>query len=131
MKLLTQAQRELLLANGRAQREAIRNGMDDITPLDPKPIVKLFTPDGGATWLLTELDPDYPTLAFGLCDLGMGFPELGYVSLSNRGALRAAGWAIWPLCVAHSSNAHTTVAYISRLCFPAAGLRTPWARPRT
>ena len=84
MKLLTQAQRKQLLANGRAQREAIRSGMDDITPLDPK----LFTPDGGATWLLTELDPEDPTLAFGLCDLGIGFPELGYVSLAELAEVR-------------------------------------------
>ncbi|WP_425374772.1 DUF2958 domain-containing protein [Mesorhizobium tamadayense] len=29
------------------------------------PVVKLFT--SGTTWLLTELDPDDPTIAFGLC----------------------------------------------------------------
>ena len=39
-----------------------------------------FTPDAGATWLLTEIDPDDHDHAFGLCDLGQGFPELGYVS---------------------------------------------------
>jgi hypothetical protein len=32
---------------------------------------------------LTELDPEDPDIAFGLCDLGMGFPELGNVSLSE------------------------------------------------
>lgn len=48
---------------------------------DFRPVVKLFTPDGGATWLLTELDPDGNNIAFGLCDLGLGFPELGNVSL--------------------------------------------------
>ena len=47
--------------------------------LDFEPVVKLFTPDGNATWLLTELNPDID-LAFGLCDLGLGEPELGYVS---------------------------------------------------
>lgn len=26
--------------------------------IDPFPLVKLFTPDGGATWLLTKLNPD-------------------------------------------------------------------------
>jgi len=35
------------------------------------------------TWLLSELDSEYPDIAFGLCDLGMGFPELGNVSLSE------------------------------------------------
>jgi hypothetical protein len=50
--------------------------------------VKFFTPDAGATWLLTEIDPDDQDRAFGLCDLGMGYPELGYVSLSELAALR-------------------------------------------
>ena len=50
---------------------------------DPKPVVKLFTPDAGAAWLLTEIDPEDLDRAFGLCDLGLGFPELGWVSLSE------------------------------------------------
>ena len=49
--------------------------------IDPHPVVKLFTPDAGATWLITEADPEYPDHMFGLCDLGLGSPELGYVSL--------------------------------------------------
>jgi hypothetical protein len=52
--------------------------------LDPRPVVKLFTPGAGAAWLLTELDPDDPDIAFGLCDLGLGFPELGSVRLWRR-----------------------------------------------
>ncbi|MCD9892103.1 DUF2958 domain-containing protein [Bradyrhizobium japonicum] len=47
------------------------------------PVVKLFTPDAGATWLLTECDPDEPNSLFGLCDLGLGHPELGWVSLAE------------------------------------------------
>jgi hypothetical protein len=77
MTLITKAQIEQLLANGRAQRAAMDQGLP---ALDFEPVVKLFTPDGGATWLLTELDPN-GGLAFGLCDLGLGCPELGYVSL--------------------------------------------------
>lgn len=50
---------------------------------DPPPVVKLFTPDAGATWLLTEIDPDDEDNMFGLCDLGLGFPELGCVSLAE------------------------------------------------
>jgi len=71
---------EQLIANGR--RSAA--GED----LDPPPAVKLFTPDAGATWLLTEVNPRDPDLAFGLCDLGMGCPELGYVSLGELATLR-------------------------------------------
>jgi Protein of unknown function (DUF2958) len=48
---------------------------------DHPPVVKLFLPGTGFTWLLTELDPEDEDSAFGLCDLGMGFPELGYVYL--------------------------------------------------
>lgn len=54
---------------------------------DHKPVVKLFTPDAGATWLFTELAADGDTL-FGLCDIGHGFPELGYASLAEIQALR-------------------------------------------
>ena len=50
-----------------------------------KPYLKLFSPIGGATWLITEI-VDEDTL-FGLCDLGMGFPELGYVSLQELESL--------------------------------------------
>ena len=84
MKLITSAQRQKLLENGRAQRAAIDRQDQS---LDFEPVVKLFTPDGNATWLLTELNPDID-LAFGLCDLGQGEPELGYVSLHELAAAR-------------------------------------------
>jgi Protein of unknown function (DUF2958) len=84
MTLITQAQLAQLLANGRSQRAAIDN---DQGALDFKPVVKLFTPDAHCTWLLTELNPDHE-LAFGLCDLGLGCPELGYVSLTELRAVR-------------------------------------------
>ncbi len=69
-----------MLANG----ERTAKGCE----IDSKPVVKLFTPDASCTWLLTELDPDDPDIAFGLCDLGMGFPELGSVRISELAALR-------------------------------------------
>jgi hypothetical protein len=79
-KLITDEQRVQLLANGRQSLEQEN--------FDPAPVVKLFTPDGGATWLLTEIDPDDFDHAFGLCDLGLGFPELGWVSLAEIATLR-------------------------------------------
>jgi hypothetical protein len=85
MQLITFAQRQKLLENGRAQLAAI-DRQDQC--LDFEPVVKLFTPDGNATWLLTELNPDMDTLAFGLCDLGLGEPELGYVSLHELAEVR-------------------------------------------
>ena len=83
--LITDEQRVLLLANG---RESLQN-----TDFNPAPVVKLFTPDAGATWLLTEIDPDDHDHAFGLCDLGLGAPELGWAGSVFR---------IWPPCVAGS-----------------------------
>jgi Protein of unknown function (DUF2958) len=55
---------------------------------DPFPVLKLFTPDAGATWLLTEVDLDDEDRCYGLCDLGLGFPELGYVSLRELQSVR-------------------------------------------
>lgn len=80
MKLILDAHRTTMLANG--QKSAA--GDDH----DPYPVVKLFTPDGAATWLLTELDPADPDIAFGLCDLGLGYPELGSVRISEIAAVR-------------------------------------------
>lgn len=87
-KILTKALRAKLLETGQAHRAAIRNGSDDLQPIDPSPVVKLFTPDAGATWLLTEIDPDDHDLTFGLMDLGLGEPELGYARISEIEALR-------------------------------------------
>jgi hypothetical protein len=78
--LIPAALRAILLANG--ARSAAGES------IDPVPVLKLFTPDAGATWLLTEIDPDNPTLAFGLCDLGLGCPELGTVDLDEIAAVR-------------------------------------------
>jgi hypothetical protein len=61
--------------------------MDNAQPdIDFKPVVKLFTPDAQCTWLLTELGFD--DIAFGLCDLGLGCPELGYVSMTELRSVR-------------------------------------------
>ena len=56
MKLLTEAQRTKLLANG------TRTGPDHA------PVVKWFNPCGVGTWLLSELDPEYPDE----CGFGLG-----------------------------------------------------------
>jgi hypothetical protein len=76
MTLFTKAQTEQLLAN--CQEQIINNdaGHSDI---DFKPVAKLFTPDAQCTWLLTELGLD--DIAYGLCDLGLGFPEIGFVCM--------------------------------------------------
>lgn len=72
MDLMPDAIRAQLLANGSAAVET-----------DHLPVVKFFDPTGAGTWLITEMMPDEPDILFGLCDLGLGCPELGYVSLSE------------------------------------------------
>lgn len=71
----TAEQRAQLLANGAARAA----GNDT----DPLPVVRLFTPDAHATWLLAALDPADGDTAWGLIDLGIGMPELGTVKLSD------------------------------------------------
>lgn len=85
MKLFTATIRAQLIRNGRLRQDFTEQ--ERCEP-DFMPVVKLFTPDANCTWLLTELDPDDPDIAFGLCDLGMGFPELGCVRISELQAVR-------------------------------------------
>ena len=80
MTLLTRPQRDRLIANFRVNQRSPEE-------TDHWPVVKLFTPDAAATWLFTEFDP-IEALFFGLCDLGLGYPELGYASLAELTALR-------------------------------------------
>ncbi len=84
MELLSQDIRDRLLQNGRIRRD----WPHDLAEPDFIPVVKLFTPFARCIWLLTELDPDEPDIAFGLCDLGMGFPELGSVSIAELESVR-------------------------------------------
>lgn len=80
MLLITKAQRAKLLANG---RHIAKTGDDDLSP-----IVKLFTPDANCTWLLVSMEPDDPDIAYGLCDLGLGAPEIGSVRMSELKSVR-------------------------------------------
>ena len=73
--LTTADERAQLLANG-AARAAEQS-------IDPMPVVRLFTPDAHATWLLAAIDPADGDTAWGLIDLGIGMPELGMVKLSD------------------------------------------------
>lgn len=73
--LITADQRAQLLANGEARAAGQR--------IDPLPVVRLFTPDAHAIWLLAALDPADGDTAWGLIDLGIGMPELGTVKLSD------------------------------------------------
>jgi hypothetical protein len=80
MALIPDDLKQQLLENGSTNWKLSEQ---DKETTDFKPIVKLFDPCGAGTWLLTELDPEDDDLAFGLCDLGTGFPELGSVRISE------------------------------------------------
>lgn len=80
MQLITELQRAQMLDNARRKETEAR--------FDPWPVVKLFTPDAAAVWLLSELDHEDQDIAFGLCDLGLGSPELGAVRLSEIATVR-------------------------------------------
>src|SRR5690606_26242144 len=71
--------------------ELLANGMETARgrECDFHPVVKLFDPNGSAVWLLAEIDPAEPSRAYGLCDLGQGFPELGYVDLGELATVRS------------------------------------------
>jgi len=83
MELLTKPQRAALLATGLEIMER-----DTSHLVWPK--VKLFTPDAGARWLLAWLEPEDEDTAWGLCDLGVGYPEIGSVSMSEIADVRGA-----------------------------------------
>lgn len=76
MFFFTRAQYDQLIRNGS------RPGRDHT------PVVKLTLDRVGCTWLLASLDPQDPMIGFGLCDLGMGCPEMGPVDLAELAALK-------------------------------------------
>jgi hypothetical protein len=77
--LITDDDRARLLAHGQARATG--------QALDPLPVVRLFTPDAHATWLLAALDPADGDTAHGLIDLGIGMPALGTVKLSDLASI--------------------------------------------
>ena len=71
MELVTAEQRRQLIANWNLEDDVLR------------PVVKIFSPVGAATWLIASMNPQDEDILYGLCDLGLGYPELGYVRLSE------------------------------------------------
>jgi len=70
-----------LIENGRTSEE--QDGFD------PFPVLKLFTPDAATTWLITEAYSEGSDVRlFGVCDLGLGSAELGYLILSEMEDVR-------------------------------------------
>lgn len=56
---------------------------------DHQPVVRLHSKYGKVQWLLSELD-EKNEIAYGLCDLGQGKPEIGYVSLLQLESIKHA-----------------------------------------
>lgn len=80
---LTKSQKTKLLRGW----EGLQSARTDGAIFDPQPVVKLFTPDAGATWLLAAMSPD-GTVGWGVADLGLGFVEVGDVDLTELRRLR-------------------------------------------
>ena len=104
-KLKTEAQPKTAVHAAPRRGETARSQMEDAHVLVPDefrkdlranwrrgidvlPVLKIFSPVGAATWLIHSQEPREPDILFGLCDLGMGFPELGSVSLEELQELR-------------------------------------------
>lgn len=97
MSLLTTEDRRQLVENGKLNR----NTSSRIRDNDFAPVVQLYSETSAATWLLSEIDPSNPDIAWGLIDVGDGKPEFGSVRISwletPRGPLaigvkRLDGW---------------------------------------
>lgn len=109
-KLFTAEVLQRLKSNGektRKRQDANRSEPDHI------PVVKIFNPFGAATWLLTEADHDDEDRLFGLCDLGQGFPELGYVSRKELEETR-----VNPRLRVHVANTDEVIAGTSKVGLP-------------
>lgn len=79
LPLVTADERARLLAYGAARAAG--------QVIDPLPVVRLFTPDAHAIWLLASLDPADGDTTYGLIDLGIGMPALGTVKLSDLASI--------------------------------------------
>lgn len=71
----------MTLFNQEQYKQLIENGRNP--DKDHKPVAWIHILFNRCQWLISELDPANPSIAFGLCDLGQGFPELGYVDLDE------------------------------------------------
>ena len=77
--LITEDERQQLLAHGQARAAG--------QAIDPLPVVRLFTPDAHAIWLLASLNPTDGDSAWGVMDVGIGMPELGEIRLSDLASI--------------------------------------------
>jgi hypothetical protein len=72
-------------------KQLIKNGAQEEHCKDHFPVVRLYTAQPQMEWLLASIDPKEPNIAYGIYDLGLGSPELGYFDLNE---LIQNGWVI-------------------------------------
>ncbi|MCB4859591.1 DUF2958 domain-containing protein [Sphingobium sp. PNB] len=82
MDWLTDALKEELLTAGKRQAEADARAESCALPI--LTCLRL----SGSSWLLASVCPDDPDMAYGLCHVAGGVPELGYIRLSELAGLR-------------------------------------------
>ena len=81
MELVTAEQGRQLMGNWNMEGDAVW------------PVVKIFSPVSSATGLIASMNPQDEDTMYGLWDLGVGDPELGYVRLSE---LQSMTVRVWP-----------------------------------
>ena len=81
VKMIPDNLREIMIHNA----QEVQNDLAK----DHAPVVKLHSKYGKAIWLLSELDATN-NIAYGLCDLGQGKPELSYVSITDLESIKHA-----------------------------------------
>jgi hypothetical protein len=86
--------RQQMVLTAAQMRQLVKNHENRKPAEEARPVVKFFDPCGAATWILTELDPE-DGVAYGLCDLGQGYPELGYVSLIEMCSIGRINRDLW------------------------------------
>ncbi|MCY1270036.1 hypothetical protein D9M68_184800 [compost metagenome] len=109
--LITEEQRAQLLANGHSGYAG-----------DLLPVVRLFTPDAHATWLLAALDPADGDTPYGLCDVGIGMPFATCTSRQRDRYRPMRNWSSstvrsptdrtsWPALLCRPESPQTIVSY--------------------
>ena len=88
MQLITNTQKQQLLANFKASTTAVGNGKN---PEEVKPVVKLFDAFGEAKWLISEMNTEDHNIIYGITDLGIGFVEWGSIYLPELQQLQISG----------------------------------------
>ncbi|MBS1778034.1 MAG: DUF2958 domain-containing protein [Bacteroidetes bacterium] len=101
----------MLIIDKETREKLLENGKPENRDQDHPPVVQISILSTDCVWLLSDLDPDAENIAFGLCDLGMGFPELGYVDLNEIAELSMSA-SVMPIIFVNKINAtHQLTTY--------------------